>query len=883
MKRSSSLIYSIIIPVFNKAALTRHCLSTLRPTLEGAGEGEIIVVDNASTDDTPRMLEEFPWAKVIRNEQNLGFAGANNQAARMARGEFLVLLNNDTEAKPGWLATMLKVAREENVGVVGARLLFPTGRIQHAGVVISPVRVGRAGFLPFHDLYNVPGNEPYTCRRHDFQIVTGACMLTPRKLYEELGGLDEAYWNGYEDVDYCLKVRDRGLRVVYAGDAVVTHYESQSGSERFRKVLWNMARLADRWNGRVRYDLLEHSLARGVIGRTLRTRRGQSAKEVLKTPRCTVAVHGLATPDARIEKHLRANHVPIERILWLPAGRDGIGALRDEMEVRGDRYLAVVNAATQLRAGWLDELVRQVEFSPHVGAAAYNTSLPLSEERALFTASAGCALLSLSKYPAHLRLADSATMDGSLADFLIRGLGVRAGVRAAALDLAQTPGTPADADFEQRHGTGFAQACNATREAVERALSAPLSRSTGLVSIVMLSWNAPEYTKMALESIRTHTRGEYEVIIVDNGSGAETTEWLATLAHPVRVIFNATNRGYAGGNNDGMAAARGDFVVLLNNDVIVTEGWLEGLLDAFQRIPGLGVSAPRSNIIAGDQVVTDATYANIDEMHTYAAWRRDRYRGRGYMTDRAIGLCLCVDRRVIDEIGGIDERFGVGNFEDDDFCLRVRAAGYRIHVCDEVFIHHFGSKTFAANKVDWQATMRENWSKFALKWELPPQQVDGGYQPQPAIRRGFVRSKHYFALPPRDVPDAGITRVYETVFAAIVRNENDWESVGNFLRRYVRAFDASHAVLFAIGVFDEVAATDIGARANRIAAKEGLSEQNVPDVLISDETTVAAWMASLPEARLLRVNVVSEAQFEALEPVTERSPSALRRLVKAAP
>lgn len=95
--------YSIIIPVFNKAAFTRQCLDTLRPTLEGAGEGEIIVVDNASSDETQELLAGYPWITMIRNEVNAGFAGANNQAARVARGEYLVLLNNDTKAFPGWL------------------------------------------------------------------------------------------------------------------------------------------------------------------------------------------------------------------------------------------------------------------------------------------------------------------------------------------------------------------------------------------------------------------------------------------------------------------------------------------------------------------------------------------------------------------------------------------------------------------------------------------------------------------------------------------------------------------------------------------------------------------------------------------------------------
>ena len=848
--------YSIIIPVFNKAALTRHCLNTLRGTLEGAGEGEVIVVDNASTDETPQMLGEFPWINLIRNEHNLGFAGANNQAAREARGRYLVLLNNDTEGKPGWLAAMLKAAQEPGVGIVGARLLYPNGTLQHAGVYFAPHALGRAGFFAAHDLVGAPGNHPYAQKRRDFQAVTAACLVTPRDLYLELGGLDEGYWNGYEDVDYCLKVRERGLRVVYAGDAVLTHFESQSGAERFRKVSWNVARLAERWNGRVRCDMLDHTLARGYIRRLVRIRRGQSAMEEYPTPLTTIIVHGSGKPDAHFEQRLRANHSPVARIHWAERS-NATNVVRSEMEIRGDRYLAVVDEECRLQDGWLDELIAQVEFSPNIGAAAY-------------AAGAGCTLLSLSNYPQDHRLADVVTLDDAIADFLLRGLRFRSGVRAAGRDLAVVP----------QPSTQDANVWGTSPEVVERELAAPLTRRPGLVSIIMLSWNAPEYTKIALESILKYTRGDFEVIIVDNGSGPETTQWLSSLNDPaVRVIFNATNRGYAGGNNDGMAAARGEYVVLLNNDVVVTDGWLDGLLSAFERIPCLGVSAPRSNIIAGNQVVIDASYQNLDQMHEYAARRRERYRGRGYRTDRAIGLCLCIDRRVIDEIGGIDERFGVGNFEDDDFCLRVRAAGYQIHVCDDVFIHHFGSKTFAANKVDWQATMRENWAKFAAKWELPSKQEGGGYQPLPAIRRGFVREKHFFALPSADAPHIP-EREYQAVFAAAVSGEHGWDDVANFVRRYIRAFDATQPVLLAIGVFDDAAAADIGARVQRIAAREGIADEQVADILVSDEAEIELWLESLPHGERRRVNAAGDAAFDALETVAERSPSALKRLLK---
>src|SRR5262249_15422921 len=155
-----------------------------------------IVVDNASSDQTPEVLAEFPWIRLIRNERNLGFAAANNQGARAAQGRFLILLNNDTQPFPGWLSAMLKVAGEPDVGAVGARLLFANDTIQHAGVVVTHVLFGRMGVTPFHYGFRLGGGDPDVNKRRDYQVVTGACLATPRDLYLELGGLDEIYWNG---------------------------------------------------------------------------------------------------------------------------------------------------------------------------------------------------------------------------------------------------------------------------------------------------------------------------------------------------------------------------------------------------------------------------------------------------------------------------------------------------------------------------------------------------------------------------------------------------------------------------------------------------------------------------------------------------------------
>ena len=866
--------YSIIIPVFNKAAFTRQCLDTLRPTLEGAGEGEIIVVDNASSDETQELLAGYPWIRMIRNEVNAGFAGANNQAARVARGEYLVLLNNDTKAFSGWLRAMLATAEDPNVGAVGARLIFPNDTIQHAGVVVAQSLLSRQSISPFHHNFMVPRDEPDVLIRRDFQIVTGACLLTPRLLYGELGGLDERYWNGYEDVDYCLKVRARGLRVVYEPDAVLYHYESQSGVQRFRKASWNTELLDERWRGKVAFDAGVTNLSRGLVRRVTREPRGGMIWNVFPIPATTVVVHGTEPIAGRaaFEGTLRASSVPIHRILWA-FGDDVVDVARDAMELRGHRYIVFVHGGAALAPGWLDELSSQVEGSVDALAATYAPELPIGTNVAPIGVDARCTLLALHRLPQHVRLGRFPTLDGALADLSLRALDLELGTRGVSRPIAALGGPVRDSSFEAAYGFAVSDILRDDRGAIEQRLEHRKKPARGLISIVTLSWNALEFTKLALDSIQKYTSEPYEVVVVDNGSRPDAVAYLQSIEDPhVRVVYNERNLGYGLGNNVGMAHARGDYIVLLNNDVIVTEGWLDGLLDAFARIPGLGVSAPRSNRVAGSQVVGDASYADTDGIQRYARERHKRWHRSGYITERAIGLCLCIDRRVIDEVGGFDDRFGMGNFEDDDLCIRIRAAGYQIYVCDDVFIHHFGSRSFVANEVDYSKSMQENWTKFARKWGYAMPTPEHGYDPRSANMGGFVRERDYVALPAICIrTDAAGPRAVNAAmrFYCVVNDEGQWPPVAQFVRRFVRAFSAEDPVVLAIGATGPLVAQTIGGRIESLLNRLGIDPARAPHLEVSDEDGVDVWVGAFEEDHIV----------EAIS-IADPSPSGLRRLMR---
>lgn len=233
---------SIVIPVSNKMELTVQCLTALSQLRE-ALRYEVIVVDNGSTDGTGAFLAQLQGdVRVITNRENLGFAKACNQGARAARGAYTVFLNNDTIPLEGWLSALVADAEAHpEVGVLGSKLLYPTGSVQHAGVVFE-----RTHLLPYHIYKNFPGDHPAVNQRREFQAVTGACLFIRTALFTEIGGFDEAFHNGFEDVDLCLKVRETGLAVVYQPRSVLYHLESQTPG-RMTNDGRNAALFLERW------------------------------------------------------------------------------------------------------------------------------------------------------------------------------------------------------------------------------------------------------------------------------------------------------------------------------------------------------------------------------------------------------------------------------------------------------------------------------------------------------------------------------------------------------------------------------------------------------------------------------------------------------------
>ncbi len=268
-------------------------------------------------------------------------------------------------------------------------------------------------------------------------------------------------------------------------------------------------------------------------------------------------------------------------------------------------------------------------------------------------------------------------------------------------------------------------------------------------TIIIVSYNGlHETTAPCLESIFScGAQSDFEVVVVDNCSSDGTAAYLAAMMKKeprLRVVFNEANHGFAGGNNDGLRIASGDTLILLNSDCIVTKNWIEKLRAPLQQDPAVGLTGPVSNSVGNEQKIFTRGATREEIMEEGLAWVSNS-NGASFDTDMLSFFCVAMRRDVFDRVGVLDERFGLGFYEDDDYCIRVRLAGYRLICVEDVFVYHCGGGSFGRLPQGTRKMMKDNRRKLETK-HLPhtrihPRdlqlQVMEGYLRQ-ASREGFT-------------------------------------------------------------------------------------------------------------------------------------------------
>ncbi|RXZ81208.1 glycosyltransferase family 2 protein [Paenibacillaceae bacterium] len=237
-------------------------------------------------------------------------------------------------------------------------------------------------------------------------------------------------------------------------------------------------------------------------------------------------------------------------------------------------------------------------------------------------------------------------------------------------------------------------------------------------SIIIPSYNQAEYLKSCIDSIVQHTHIPYEIIVVDNASTDGTAAYLQEAKGKIRFHIMEENRGFSSAVNRGMMMAKGQTLLLLNNDTLVTQNWLDNMLAALASDERIGMVGPVTNYISGDQCIKEP-YDSIDDMWEFARQNNVSDTTKWQFVDRLVGFCLLFRRNLFHQTGYFDEGYLVGNYEDEDFNIRVRLQGLRLVIARDSFIHHFGSVSMKELGERFEAINNHNEKYYMQKWRNP--------------------------------------------------------------------------------------------------------------------------------------------------------------------
>ena len=246
-------------------------------------------------------------------------------------------------------------------------------------------------------------------------------------------------------------------------------------------------------------------------------------------------------------------------------------------------------------------------------------------------------------------------------------------------------------------------------------------------SIIILSYNTLDLLQLCIGSIREFTEeGTYEIIVVENASQDGSAEWLKEQKDLI-CIYNEENRGFPKGCNQGLEIAAGTELLLLNSDTIVTKHWLDNLRRALYSSPQVGAVSCVTNYCSNNQQIK-VSYESIEEMQAFAAGYNKANPALWEDRTTLVGFCYLFKREVYEKVGFLDERFSPGNYEDDDYSLRILREGYSLLLCRDTFIHHFGSAGFRKRYTEqeeaekakrYNALLQRNYALFQKKWQVP--------------------------------------------------------------------------------------------------------------------------------------------------------------------
>ncbi len=566
---------SIIIPVLNNWQYTENCLNAVAQTLAGEAV-EIIVIDNGSSDATPKNCPALGNAlfgdsfHYQRNETNINFGPASNQGAKIASGQYLIFLNNDTIPQSGWYRPLLDDFNlYPDIGATGPLLAYPPRppfglTVQHLGVRLSAL------FKIGHLYQCIPVDSPLARKRRFFQVITAACMVMPRELFTSLGMFDEGFINGFEDVELCARLARAGYKATVNPDSLVIHYESATPNRHDAEVN-NSALLLQKCR-----DILTPNLAEQIAldGMTLALNEWQQPLPMLPPEIVNTLDAAAGGLDFESLKNLVTRY-PFWHRGWL-----GMIAKCDNVEWLSNLLWACYN----LFPGAGSALANCEFYQLHKNRKMFNIWLP--------TAFSHCK--SFEEYVATARenmekLAHSPAAAALYADWLdhAQDFGEKA-LKPFLNDLWQLAlkGNVSLNPFDPEMYELWRQ----MRNRQDPSREVPDNTENILFSILMPVYNPrPEHLRAAIDSVLAQTWPHWELCIADDAStDSPIAPILADYARRdarIRITWRETNGHIAVASNTALDMASGTHAVLMDQDDLISADALELVADHIKTHP----------------------------------------------------------------------------------------------------------------------------------------------------------------------------------------------------------------------------------------------------------------------------------------------------------
>lgn len=626
---------SVIMPVFNTWGNTGKAVAALAANTPRSLDWELVVIDDASTDETAKGLQCLPIEAVVyRNSENLGLAKSCNQGAWLARGDCLVFLHNAIEVRPGWLEALLdELAAHPETGVAGGKLLCPDGSVHHAGVAVGPDQI------PCSINRGKPADDPLVNERREFPMLTAACAAVRRKEFLDLGGFDEGFINGHADFDLCIRYRRLGQKCVYRPDCAVIHHESACDSP--SDVL---ARDLARTFQKSRYDLVQDDFAYTVrLDSMASPERKTSFAIKIDTPQRGIGERGDAPYAECLARELvRAGHTCVIHYLSEWGSEDSDIDVVIHLKDLSRYYPKPWNYTIMWMPNPMDV---------HAGEELEGYDAVFDKNWESLDTGVGALL----KEPA-------------------RDVGKTAPLRQKTLDeqtVAHEVSRILDCVRDSKKDT---RAWDRIAAARRRAGDPAYRRSGPLVSVLIATYNRRNFLKKSLESIVAQTYADWELWLVNDGGDCVDDIVDAVGDSRIHVINLERNGGKGHALNVAFSHSKGDYIAYNDDDDIWLPDHLERLMLAARELPGV------------EYAYSDAARLTLQlEENGRFAVRKYELRHQHQVTlsdimefNQITGISVLHKRELFTLAGRFDERLKA--LIDFDMWKRLAALAYPYHV-----------------------------------------------------------------------------------------------------------------------------------------------------------------------------------------------------------